>query len=96
MFGSAATAAALITFFLGMLIHAQLRSDSSARATSLLTFVAIAIPDGLLAWWLAGHPPLNTTGPNSTDRGREPRPRTGSGSMGLQAKDAVPCRRRCR
>ncbi|MEU2954886.1 hypothetical protein [Streptomyces xanthochromogenes] len=47
---------AIIVFFLGRLIHAQLRSDSSALATSLLTFAAIAIPGGLLAWWLAGRP----------------------------------------
>ncbi|GHB29988.1 hypothetical protein GCM10010331_15450 [Streptomyces xanthochromogenes] len=47
---------AIIVFFLGMLLHDQLRSDSSALATSLLTFAAIAVPGGLLAWWLAGRP----------------------------------------
>ncbi|WP_167161530.1 hypothetical protein [Streptomyces sp. MBT27] len=47
---------AIIVFFLGMLLHDQLRSDSSALATSLLTFAAIAVPGVLLAWWLAGRP----------------------------------------
>ncbi|MFI6055446.1 hypothetical protein ACIBCO_35840 [Streptomyces violascens] len=47
---------AIIVFFLGMLITTQLRSDSGALGTSLLTFAAVAIPGGLLAWWLAGRP----------------------------------------
>ncbi|KOU33628.1 hypothetical protein [Streptomyces sp. WM6378] len=47
---------AITVFFLGMLIHAQLHSDSSELGTPLLTFVAIAVPGGLLAWWLAGRP----------------------------------------
>ncbi|WP_331721349.1 hypothetical protein [Streptomyces sp. NBC_00212] len=47
---------AIIVFFLGMLIHAQLRTDSSALGSSLLTFAAVAVPGGLLAWWLAGRP----------------------------------------
>ncbi|GAA2417765.1 hypothetical protein ACFPFX_04585 [Streptomyces mauvecolor] len=47
---------AIIVFFLGMLIHAQLRSGSGELGTSLLTFAAVAVPGGLLAWWLAGRP----------------------------------------
>lgn len=47
---------AIIVFFLGMLIHAQLRSDSGALGSSLLTFAAVAVPGGLLAWWLTGRP----------------------------------------
>ncbi|MFE9118767.1 hypothetical protein [Streptomyces sp. NPDC007172] len=44
---------AIVIFFLGMLIHTQLRSDSSALPTSLFTFAAIAVPGGVLNWWLA-------------------------------------------
>ncbi|GGU51497.1 hypothetical protein [Streptomyces violascens] len=47
---------AITVFFLGMLINAQLRADSGALGTSLLTFAAIAVPGGVLAWWLAGRP----------------------------------------
>ncbi|GAA2469496.1 hypothetical protein ACFPFX_25815 [Streptomyces mauvecolor] len=47
---------AVIVFFLGMLINAQIRADSSELGTSLLTFAAVAVPGGLLAWWLAGRP----------------------------------------
>ncbi|MFE9404716.1 hypothetical protein ACFYNY_23590 [Streptomyces sp. NPDC006530] len=47
---------AIAVFFLTMLIHAQLRSDSHALGTALATFAAIAVPGGLLAWWLAGRP----------------------------------------
>ncbi|MFE3187102.1 hypothetical protein ACFXKR_40625 [Streptomyces violascens] len=43
---------AVIVFFLGMLINAQLRADSSELGTSLLAFAAFAVPGGLLAWWL--------------------------------------------
>ncbi|MGW2484233.1 hypothetical protein ACWCWQ_30880 [Streptomyces sp. NPDC001571] len=45
---------AIIIFFLGMLIHSQLRSDSGALPTSVLTFAAVAVPGGVLNWWLAG------------------------------------------
>ncbi|MFG3285299.1 hypothetical protein [Streptomyces sp. NPDC048111] len=47
---------AIMVFFLAMLIHAQLRSDSHALGPALATFAATAVPGGLLAWWLAGRP----------------------------------------
>ncbi|GGU47343.1 hypothetical protein [Streptomyces violascens] len=47
---------AIIVFFLAMLITTQLRSDSSELGATLLTFAAVAVPGGLLAWWLAGRP----------------------------------------